>query len=202
MNRMHLNVPPQLYYQNGIGNLNEYGLNNESYMYGDDLINHQRFQNQQVPHGWYGDEFSHNPYLHHQDGIGGPMNGNPNWGLNPNRDDEYQSGFNKIKQPHYFGYDNYQDNSNIIGNPLIHEEVSYKQQGHTNQFSSEPFSGFMSEKSVKKQGAFKSVMDQFKSDNGSIDFNKMVGTTSQLASAINQVSGFVKGVSGIFKVGA
>lgn len=205
MNQMHT----QPYYQAvqpGFENFNEYGFINDEYIYGDNLTNSNRYPHQQVPQGWHVNEVSHNPYLHHQFAEGnvslGNVQANNGWDNNVS---DHHGEFNQQGMPYFYDYEKIQGNSNIIGNPLIHEEVTHRPQStmsSINHFSNEPFHGYVNDKSVKKEGAIKSVMNQFKSDNGSIDFNKMVGTTSQLASAINQVSGFVKGVSGIFKVGA
>ncbi|AEH53575.1 conserved hypothetical protein [Heyndrickxia coagulans 2-6] len=41
-------------------------------------------------------------------------------------------------------------------------------------------------------------MNSFKSQDGSIDFNKMVNTAGQMINAINQVSSMVKGLGGLF----
>ncbi|MBS4176600.1 YppG family protein [Lederbergia citrea] len=46
---------------------------------------------------------------------------------------------------------------------------------------------------------FGSVLNSFKSQNGSLDFNKMINTTGQLVNAVNQVSGMFKGLGGLFK---
>ncbi|WP_185806883.1 YppG family protein [Bacillus sp. HMF5848] len=45
-----------------------------------------------------------------------------------------------------------------------------------------------------------SIMNQFKKNDGSWDFDKMFNTAGQFMSAMNQVNGVVKGFSGIFKV--
>lgn len=44
-----------------------------------------------------------------------------------------------------------------------------------------------------------SIMNSFKSQDGSIDFNKMVNTAGQMMNAVNQVSTMVKGLGGLFK---
>ncbi|QJX62722.1 hypothetical protein HLK66_14400 [Niallia circulans] len=46
----------------------------------------------------------------------------------------------------------------------------------------------------------KSIMNSFKSQDGSLDFNKMMDTAGMMMNAMNQVTGLVKGVGGIFKV--
>ncbi|WP_430755266.1 YppG family protein [Niallia circulans] len=43
-------------------------------------------------------------------------------------------------------------------------------------------------------------MNSFKSQDGSLDFNKMMDTAGMMMNAMNQVTGLVKGVGGIFKV--
>lgn len=54
----------------------------------------------------------------------------------------------------------------------------------------------------KSQGNnISSVLNQFKNQEGSIDFNKMMDTTGQMLNTMNQVSNLVKGVGSIFKVG-
>ncbi|WP_240501874.1 YppG family protein [Bacillus sp. MUM 13] len=45
-----------------------------------------------------------------------------------------------------------------------------------------------------------SVLNQFKTQDGSIDINKMMNTAGQMMSTMNQVSSMVKGVGSIFKV--
>ncbi|WP_082892573.1 YppG family protein [Rossellomorea aquimaris] len=44
------------------------------------------------------------------------------------------------------------------------------------------------------------IMNSFKSQDGSFDFNKVMNTTGQLMGAVNQVSSLVKGLGGIFKL--
>jgi hypothetical protein len=49
----------------------------------------------------------------------------------------------------------------------------------------------------KQQGMF---MNSFKSQDGKVDFTKMMNTAGQMMNAVNQVSSLVKGFGGIFKV--
>lgn len=51
----------------------------------------------------------------------------------------------------------------------------------------------------KQSSAFTGVLNQFKSQNGSVDYNKMLNTAGQMVSAVNQFSGIIKGIGGIFK---
>ncbi|CAN2250837.1 YppG family protein [Bacillus vallismortis] len=46
---------------------------------------------------------------------------------------------------------------------------------------------------------FQSIMSQFKKANGQFDFNKMMDTTGQVMSAMNQVGSLIKGFTSFFK---
>jgi hypothetical protein len=87
-------------------------------------------------------------------------------------------------------------------NPLQPEETSYyTQQGGYNEYQGMtnpyPKGSFM----VKPQSSgVGTIMKSFKSQDGSLDFNKMMNTAGQMMSAVNQVSSMVKGLGGMFKV--
>lgn len=51
----------------------------------------------------------------------------------------------------------------------------------------------------KQPGGVQSLLNSFKSQDGSVDFTKMVNTAGQMMNAVNQVSSLVKGFGGIFK---
>jgi hypothetical protein len=51
----------------------------------------------------------------------------------------------------------------------------------------------------KNPGGMQSFMNSFKSQDGSVDFNKMMNTAGQMMNAVSQVSSLVKGFGGIFK---
>ena len=51
----------------------------------------------------------------------------------------------------------------------------------------------------KQPGGVQSFMNSFKSQDGTVDINKMVNTAGQMMNAVNQVSSLVKGFGGIFK---
>jgi hypothetical protein len=51
----------------------------------------------------------------------------------------------------------------------------------------------------KQPGGMQSFMNSFKSQDGSVDFNKMMNTAGQMMNAVNQVSSLVKGFGGFFK---
>lgn len=52
----------------------------------------------------------------------------------------------------------------------------------------------------KQSAGMQSFMNSFKSQDGSVDFNKMMNTAGQMMNAVNQVSALVKGLGGMFKV--
>jgi hypothetical protein len=51
----------------------------------------------------------------------------------------------------------------------------------------------------KQPGGIQSLMNSFKSQDGTVDVNKMVNTAGQMVNAVTQVSSLVKGIGGIFK---
>jgi hypothetical protein len=52
----------------------------------------------------------------------------------------------------------------------------------------------------KQPGGMNSLMNSFKSQDGSVDFNKMMNTAGQMMNAVTQVTSLVKGLGGMFKV--
>jgi len=52
---------------------------------------------------------------------------------------------------------------------------------------------------IKQPGGIQSIMNSFKSQDGTIDINKMVNTAGQMMNAVSQVSSLVKGFGGMFK---
>ncbi len=44
------------------------------------------------------------------------------------------------------------------------------------------------------------ILNSFKSQDGTVDINKMVNTAGQMMNAVTQVSSLVKGFGGMFKV--
>ncbi|MEK4632871.1 YppG family protein [Bacillus velezensis] len=51
----------------------------------------------------------------------------------------------------------------------------------------------------QQSSQFSGILSQFKKTNGQFDFNKMMDTTGQMVSAVNQVGSLVKGLTSIFK---
>ena len=100
----------------------------------------------------------------------------------------------------YGGQQAYQNQ--FFQNPLQPEENQYyQQQGGYNEYpgmtNPYPKGSFMVKPSSSGMGT---IMNSFKSQDGSLDFNKMMNTAGQMMGAVNQVSSMVKGLGGIFKI--
>ncbi|MFK9093418.1 YppG family protein [Bacillus salipaludis] len=112
----------------------------------------------------------------------------------------YQPGF----IPHNVPYPNQQnsqkDSQFLFQNPLQPKDEMIQQQAYM------PMNGFPMMNPYPKQsmlykqpGGMKSIMNSFKSQDGSVDLNKMVNTAGTMMNAVNQVSSLVKGFGGFFK---
>ncbi|MGE8204291.1 YppG family protein [Heyndrickxia sp. NPDC080065] len=103
--------------------------------------------------------------------------------------------------PYQQGYvDEASQQTHIFQNPLqsIDEySINNKKPSIHNQYPNPYPQG---NHSIKPQGGMSSLMNSFKSQDGSIDFNKMVNTAGQMMNAVNQMSTMVKGLGGLFKV--
>ncbi|MGM0845470.1 MAG: YppG family protein [Bacillota bacterium] len=86
-------------------------------------------------------------------------------------------------------------------NPLQPEEINYSQGGGYNEYQGMvnpyPKGSFMAKPQSAGVGT---IINSFKSQDGSLDFNKMVNTAGQMMNAMSQVGSMVKGLGGIFKV--
>ena len=89
----------------------------------------------------------------------------------------------------------------IFQNPLMQPKKSNAQTQHMNSITGHPYmnpypkGAFL----TKPPSGMKSVLNSFKSQDGSIDINKMVDTAGQVVNAVSQVSSVVKGFGGMFK---
>ncbi|KAB7672965.1 YppG family protein [Bacillus sp. B1-b2] len=144
----------------------------------------------------------YHPYMQqpqHQQWNGMGMNHQYPYGMSM---EQYQGNY----EGNYFHPQNaYKGSSqNIFQNPLNNFQQTdqmnstynhnyTQQQGYMNPY---PKQSFM----PKKQGNMKTFMNSFKSQDGSLDFPKMMDTAGMMMNAMNQVTGLVKGVGGIFKV--
>lgn len=89
----------------------------------------------------------------------------------------------------------------VLQNPLQQPEIPFQNQspyGHYQQ----PFSHPYPKQSVipRPPSGMKSIVNSFKSQDGTFDVNKMVNTAGQMVNAVTQVSSMVKGLGGMFKV--
>lgn len=108
--------------------------------------------------------------------------------------------FNNYEQPYFHPQNNYPKSHEVFQNPLQYYDDSYSsaatQQQPQNYMNPYPKQSFI----PQKQGGMKNFMNSFKSQDGSLDFNKMMDTAGMMMNAMNQMTGLVKGVGGIFKV--
>ena len=80
------------------------------------------------------------------------------------------------------------------GNQTQHTQSTFQNQQP--YFHPYPKASFL----AKQPTGVKTVLNSFKSQDGTLDINKMVDTAGQMMNAVNQVSSVVKGIGGIFKV--
>ncbi|MBW3113275.1 MULTISPECIES: YppG family protein [Bacillaceae] len=149
------------------------------------------------------------PYYHSPPANMGPMMNYPVQGMRPPNYGPYQA--NYLPQPdgpysgaggqmnQYQQMNQSQQMNPYFENPLQQKEYNpyqmkaMEQQNYANPY---PKASFMAKPS---SGGVSGIMNSFKSQDGSLDFNKMMNTTGQMMGAINQVSSLVKGLGGIFK---
>ena len=133
--------------------------------------------------------FYGNPLAVDSNYYNGSYNGQPQNVLYPNGNQQYGNPYQSYQSgwPEQGYYPNGSPKQVIQPNPF-----------QVNPFIQQPFQpNAMPNKPVS---AFSNVLNQFKSQNGSVDINKMMGTAGQMVSAVNQFSGIIKGLGGIFKV--
>lgn len=89
----------------------------------------------------------------------------------------------------------------FLQNPLQQPDFSYLDQFPYTQ-NNQPFLHPYPKQSAipRPPSGVKSIMNSFKTQDGSFDVNKMVDTAGQMMNAVTQVSSMVKGLGGIFKV--
>lgn len=111
----------------------------------------------------------------------------------------YQQGFAENTYPYQQPSYPSKDAQFLFQNPLQPQEEYYPNTYPTNNYSNPnpyPKQNFL----PKQPGGMQSLINSFKSQDGSVDFNKMMNTAGQMMTAVNQVSSLVKGLGGIFKV--
>ncbi|CAH2715783.1 hypothetical protein BACCIP111895_02967 [Neobacillus rhizosphaerae] len=93
------------------------------------------------------------------------------------------------------------DSQFLFQNPLVPKDEIAKNQPYMPMNGYPMMNPYPKQNILPKQpGGVQSFMNSFKSQDGSVDFNKMVNTAGTMMNAVNQVSSLVKGFGGIFKV--
>ncbi|MFC5463317.1 YppG family protein [Lederbergia graminis] len=88
--------------------------------------------------------------------------------------------------------------SQLFQNPLQPEE-SYLYEQYGNQPGNQHYYPKPNPFIKPKNNQFNSILQSFKTQDGSFDYNKVVNTAGQLMNIFNQVSGMAKGLGGLFK---
>lgn len=90
----------------------------------------------------------------------------------------------------------------LFQNPLNTQEDYYGNNQQTVPLNPYPYMHPYPKASflMKQPQGMKSVLNSFKSQDGSLDINKMVDTAGQMMNAVTQVSSVVKGLSGMLKI--
>jgi hypothetical protein len=111
----------------------------------------------------------------------------------------YPQGYMQQQQPYSPPPYQQKDSQFLFQNPLQPQEEMYPNQyPHMNGYPN--MNPYPKQNMMPKQpGGMQSFMNSFKSQDGSVDFNKMMNTAGQMMTAVNQVSSLVKGLGGIFK---
>lgn len=112
-----------------------------------------------------------------------------------------------MQQGHYPPLNGYQPKQKgaefIFQNPLEPiKEGEYGEGWYANQANPYPYKHPYPKQSFTHQPptGIKSIMNSFKTQDGSLDVSKMIDTAGNMVNAVNQVSGMVKGLGGMFKV--
>jgi hypothetical protein len=113
----------------------------------------------------------------------------------------YQPGFVPQNMPIPNQPYSQKDSQFLFQNPLQPKEEMVQKQQYM-PMNGYPMMNPYPKQSVmpKQPGGVQSFMNSFKSQDGSVDVNKMVNTAGQMMNAVTQVSSLVKGFGGIFKV--
>ncbi|MBY0122631.1 YppG family protein [Bacillus sp. S/N-304-OC-R1] len=112
---------------------------------------------------------------------------------------QYPMGGYPIQQQGMQGKNNY--SQSIFQNPLDPETGQQLSNSQHPYYSNSMMNPYPKQSFIPKQTSnVQSILNSFKSQDGSIDFNKMMNTAGQMMNAVNQVSTLVKGLGGIIKV--
>jgi hypothetical protein len=113
----------------------------------------------------------------------------------------YQSGFVPQNIPYSNQQYSQKDAQFLFQNPLQPKEEKVQQQAYVPMNGYPMMNPYPKNNIMPKQpGGVQSIMNSFKSQDGSVDLNKMVNTAGQMMNAVSQVSSLVKSFGGFFKV--
>ncbi len=107
---------------------------------------------------------------------------------------QYQQPYQQQYQQPYFSQPQSAQPFNPFDNPLQPQVKRPPQQQYANPY---PQQQFMQK---TQPSGFKSVLNQFKTQDGSVDVTKMMNTAGQMVNTFSQMSSVVKGVGGLFKL--
>lgn len=112
----------------------------------------------------------------------------------------YQPGGNLLQMPNTTGHYPAKDAQFLFQNPLQPKEEMTPNQYMPQMTGYSVMNPYPKPNGMLKQpGGIQSLMNSFKSQDGTVDVNKMVNTAGQMVNAVTQVSSLVKGLGGIFK---
>lgn len=113
----------------------------------------------------------------------------------------YQPGYVPQNAPYQNQPNSQKDSQFLFQNPLQPKEEPNLPQSYMPMTGYPMMNPYPKSNMIPKQpGGVQSLLNSFKSQDGSVDFTKMVNTAGQMMNAVNQVSSLVKGFGGIFKV--
>jgi len=112
----------------------------------------------------------------------------------------YQPGFVPQNVPYQNQQYSQKDSQFLFQNPLQPKDEIVRPQAYMPMNGYPMMNPYPKQSMLPKQpSGMKSIMNSFKSQDGSVDFNKMVNTAGTMVNAVNQVSSLVKGFGGFFK---
>lgn len=151
----------------------------------------------QVISSGYNQHFSHGPAMNPQQNYAKPYNqgyesGNPPF-YHHGTPNQHMQGMQQqvpyMSQPMNIG-----GNYSPFANPLQPSKTKQAFQApYPNPY---PKQSFMQK---SQPSGFKSIMNQFKTQDGTMDVNKMMNTAGQMMGTVNQMQGMFKGLGGLLK---
>jgi hypothetical protein len=112
----------------------------------------------------------------------------------------YQPGFIPQNMPYMHQQYSQKDTQFLFQNPLQPTEEKVQQQPYVPMNGYPMMNPYPKNNIMSKQpGGVQSIINSFKSQDGSVDLTKMVNTAGQMMNAVSQVSSLVKGFGGFFK---